>query len=140
MNDYTIQLVNESFDLVEPMAPQAAALFRENLVQAAPTLQTLLHSDAGAPGEQLVLAMGEALRQLREPDDLLPAVEGLGRRHAGLMGLRDEDYDAVGGALLKTLEQGLGPAFDDETRAAWIDVYSAMAGAMKQVSRSASAA
>lgn len=137
MNDYTIQLVNESFDLVEPMAPQAAALFREHLVQAAPTLQTLLHSQ---PEEQLVRAMGQTLRQLRDPAELLPAVEDLGRRQPGLMGLRDEDYEAVGGALLKTLEQGLGPAFDDETRAAWIDVYSAMAGAMKQVSRGASAA
>ena len=137
MNDYTIQLVNESFDLVEPMAPQAAALFRENLVQAAPTLHTLLHSQ---PEEQLVRAMGQTLRQLREPAELLPAVEDLGRRQPGLMGLRDEDYEAVGGALLKTLEQGLGPAFDDETRAAWIDVYSAMAGAMKQVSRGAAAA
>lgn len=135
MNDYTIQLVNESFDLVEPMAPQAAALFRQNLSHASPTLRTLLDDGAGAADERLVLAVGQAVRQLREPDELLPAVQGLGQRHAGLMGLRDEDYEAVGGALLKTLEQGLGPAFDDETRAAWIDVYGAMAGVMKQVGR-----
>lgn len=131
MNDYTIQLVNESFDLVEPMAPQAGALFRQHLSHAAPTLRTLLDDGAEAADERLVLAVGQAVRQLREPDELLPAVQGLGQRHAGLVGLRDEDYEAVGGALLKTLEQGLGPAFDDETRAAWIDVYGAMAGALK---------
>lgn len=133
MNDYTIQLVKESFDLVEPMAPQAAALFHENLSQTHPSLQTLLQGNADAQGEKLMLAVGETIRQLWEPDTLVPVVHGLGQRHAGLFGLRDEDYDAVGGALLKTLEQGLGPAFDDETRAAWIDVYGAMTGVMKQV-------
>lgn len=132
MNDYTIQLVKESFDLVEPMAPQAAALFRQNLSQVAPTLQALMPSEA--VGEQWMQAVGQAIRQLWEPETLLPALQHLGAQNAGLLGLRDEDYDAVGGALLKTLEQGLGPAFDDETRAAWIDVYGAMAGYLKQVS------
>ncbi len=130
MNDYTIQLVKESFDLVEPMAPQAAAMFRQNLGQAAPTLQALMPSQA--VGEQWMQAVGQAIRQLWEPEQLLPTLQAMGRHHASLMGLRDEDYDAVGGALMKTLEQGLGPAFDDETRAAWIDVYGAMAGYLKQ--------
>ncbi|MEF7614194.1 globin domain-containing protein [Aquincola sp. MAHUQ-54] len=133
MNDYTIQLVKESFDLVEPMAPQAAALFHEHLSQMHPTLQSLLEGHADVQGEKLLQAVGETIRQLWEPGTLEPVVHGLGQRHAGLFGLRDEDYDAVGGALLKTLEQGLGPAFDDETRAAWVDVYAAMTGALKQV-------
>jgi hypothetical protein len=32
MNDHTISLVKESFDLVTPIAPQAAALFKGDMV------------------------------------------------------------------------------------------------------------
>lgn len=41
MNDHTISLVRESFDLVTPIAPQAAALFYANLFEADPQLQPL---------------------------------------------------------------------------------------------------
>jgi len=45
MNDHTISLVRESFDLVEPIAPQAAALFYANLFEADPALKLLFRGD-----------------------------------------------------------------------------------------------
>jgi hypothetical protein len=41
MNDHTIALVRESFDLIEPIAPQAGALFYANLFEADRSLQRL---------------------------------------------------------------------------------------------------
>jgi hypothetical protein len=45
MNDHTISLVRESFDLVEPIAPQAAELFYANLFEADPVLRARFRGD-----------------------------------------------------------------------------------------------
>ena len=46
MNDHTIGLVKEGFDLVEPIAPRAAALFYENLAEAAPSQEELVYMNS----------------------------------------------------------------------------------------------
>ena len=62
---------------------------------------------------------------------LVPALQDLGRRHAGY-GAQDHHYDTVGGALLKTLRQGLGAAWTLEVEEAWTEVYGVLAGTMKE--------
>ncbi len=130
MNDHTISLVRESFDLVEPIAPQAAALFYANLFAADPSLQRLFRGDMVAQGAKLMLMIGVAVAKLDEPEVLMPALRQLGARHAGY-GVQDEHYETVGGALLKTLQQGLGAAWTPEVESAWIDVYGVLAATMK---------
>jgi hemoglobin-like flavoprotein len=130
MNDHTISLVRESFDLVEPIAPQAAALFYAHLFQADPSLQRLFHGDMVAQGAKLMQMIGVAVARLDEPDIRRPALRLLGQRHAGY-GVRNEHYETVGIALLKTLQQGLGAAWTPEVESAWIDVYGVLAATMK---------
>ena len=134
MNDYTTQLVKESFDLVEPIAPQAAELFYANLFALDPSLQQLFKSDMVAQGEKLMKMIGVAVSLLGEPQTLMPALQRLGRRHADY-GVSDEHYDTVGTALLTTLQQGTGVAFTPEVREAWIDVYGVIARTMKEAAR-----
>ena len=131
MNDYTIALVRESFDLVEPIAPQAAAMFYENLFEADPSLQRLFKGDMAAQGSKLMQMVALAVAQLDNPDVLMPALRGLGQRHAGY-GVQEAHYDTAGTALLKTLSQGLGVAYTPEVEEAWIEVYGDVAGAMKE--------
>jgi hemoglobin-like flavoprotein len=131
MNDHTISLVKESFDLVEPIAPQAAALFYANLFDADPSLQRLFKGDMVVQGIKLMQMIGLAVSKLGEPEVLMPALQNLGRRHAGY-GVRDHHYDTVGVVLLKTLRQGLGVAYTVEVEEAWTDVYAVLAGAMKE--------
>ena len=54
----------------------------------------------------------------------------LGARHAGY-GVRSAHYDTVGTALLQTLADGLGEAFDAATREAWIAMYAVVAHTMQ---------
>ena len=54
----------------------------------------------------------------------------LGQRHAGY-GVTPAHYDTVAGALLWTLEQGLGPAFTPDVKAAWTAVYGVLATTMQ---------
>ncbi len=131
MNDHTILLVKESFDLVEPIAPQAAALFYANLFDADPSLQRLFKGDMVVQGLKLMQMIALAVSKLHSPEVLMPALQGLGRRHAGY-GVQDHHYDTVGAALLMTLRQGLGVAFTPEVEKAWAEVYGVLAGTMKE--------
>jgi hemoglobin-like flavoprotein len=134
MDDYTAQLVKESWDLIEPIAPQAAELFYANLFALDPSLQRLFKSDMLVQGERLMKMIGAAVGLLGQPQTLMPVLQGLGRRHADY-GVRDEHYDTVGTALLATLQQGIGVAFTPEVREAWIDVYGTIARTMKEAAR-----
>jgi hemoglobin-like flavoprotein len=53
--------------------------------------------------------------------------------------VRDEHYDVVGAALLKTLSQGLGDDFTPAVREAWTGVYGLVAATMMAAAREASA-
>ena len=64
------------------------------------------------------------------PEQLVPALERLGRRHAGY-GVCDAHYESVGAALLWTLAQGLGAAWTPAAQAAWTEAYALIAGVMR---------
>jgi hemoglobin-like flavoprotein len=75
--------------------------------------------------------IGVAVRGLGNLAALAPAVQNLGRRHAGY-GVKPEHYAIVGAALLWTLEQGLGNTFSAEVKAAWTEAYAHLAGIMQE--------
>ena len=87
-----------------------------------------------AQGTKLMQMIALAVSKLDDPEVLMPTLQSLGRRHAGY-GVRDEHYDSVGAALLKTLYQGLGVAYTAEVEEAWIDVYGVIASTMKDAAR-----
>ena len=61
---------------------------------------------------------------------LVPTFADLGRRHAQY-GVTEGHYDAVGAALLWTLEQGLGSGWTPEAKAAWSGAYALLADVMR---------
>ena len=131
LTDRQRALVRETWALVVPIAPTASALFYGRLFDLDPSLRQLFaHADMDAQGRKLVQMLSAAVAHLDRLDALAPAVEGLGRRHAGY-GVRDADYAAVGDALLWTLERGLGAAFTAEARAAWVTTYGLLAAIMR---------
>ncbi|MES1164328.1 MAG: globin family protein [Verrucomicrobiota bacterium] len=124
-------LVQQTFAQVVPIADQAAALFYGRLFELDQSLRPLFKNDMRAQGQKLMQMIGYAVGKLDAPDELVPAVEGLGRKHVGY-GVKDADYGTVGAALLWTLEKGLGPAFTADVKAAWTAAYEALAGMMKK--------
>jgi len=129
MQDQTVYHVQSSWKVVEGIAPQAAALFYTNLFEADPTLKSMFKGDMEAQGKKLMLMIGAAVGKLGELDSLVPILQNLAKRHVSY-GVKDAHYDTVGAALLKTLEQGLGPKFTPEVRASWTEVYGLMAKVM----------
>jgi hemoglobin-like flavoprotein len=123
-------LVRTTFAQVLPIAETAAALFYARLFELDPSLRPLFTSDLREQGRKLMQMIAAAVRGLDDLDTLVPAVQALGRRHAGY-GVQDEHYETVAVALLGTLELGLGDAFTDEAREAWTAVYWLLASTMK---------
>jgi hemoglobin-like flavoprotein len=138
MNREQIKLVQESFEKVVPIADAAAALFYGRLFDLDPALESLFKGDMNEQGRKLMQMIGVAVKSLDRLEQVLPAVRALGARHAGY-GVREKDYDTVGGALIWTLRKGLGEDFTPETEAAWAEVYTTLAGVMKDAQAAAAA-
>ena len=132
-------LVQSTWTQVVPIAETAAELFYGRLFELDPALQPLFKSDTREQGKKLMRMIGVAVNGLDRLRELLPAVEDLGRRHAGY-GVADADYETVGAALLWTLDKGLGSGFTPEVKDAWVTVYGLLATTMKDAAKRAAAA
>jgi hemoglobin-like flavoprotein len=130
-----VALVQSSWDQVLPIADTAAKLFYGRLFEIDPALKPLFsQTDMVEQRKKLMQMITVAVRGLERIDELLPAIEALGRRHRGY-GVTDQHYETVAAALLWTLEQGLGPAFTPEVRSAWIETYTILAAVMQRGAR-----
>lgn len=139
MTEEELHLVRSSWAKVQPISALAAELFYRRLFEIAPDVKGLFKEDMGDQGRRLMAMIDTAVQGLDRFDQLLPALQALGRRHAGY-GVKDADYDAVATALLWTLEKGLGEAFTEEVRQAWVSAYSAVADTMKRAAAEDAAA
>jgi hemoglobin-like flavoprotein len=129
MDDRVVNDVQSTWKIVESIAPEAAALFYKNLFEADPALQPLFKGSMEEQGEKLMQMIGAAVGKLTDLDSLIPILQSLAIRHKGY-GVNTAHYETVGAALLKTLEQGLGPTFTPQVRASWSEVYGVMSSVM----------
>jgi hemoglobin-like flavoprotein len=125
-----ISLVQTSLEKVLPIADDAAALFYGKLFELDPEAQSLFKGDMEEQGRKLMAMIRTAVNGLSDLDAIVPAVQALGERHVGY-GVKDADYDTVGTALIWTLGQGLGDAFTEEVKDAWLEAYTLLATTMK---------
>lgn len=131
MNNEQINLVKKSFEKIEPISDLAAVLFYERLFKLDPELRRLFKSDINEQGKKLMQMLALAVRGLDRIEELVPAVQNLGIRHAAY-GVRNEHYETVGKALLWTLEKVLIRDFTPETKQAWTAVYTLLSQTMKE--------
>ena len=136
MDEQVIGDVQSSWKVVEGIAPQAAALFYSNLFEADPSLRALFRGDMDEQGRKLMQMISAAVGKLTDLDALVPVLQGLARRHVDY-GVEEAHYGTVGGALLKTLEQGLGTAFTPSVKASWTKVYGTVSTVMISASKPA---
>jgi hemoglobin-like flavoprotein len=130
MTPQQIEIVQQSFGRIAPIAPLAADLFYARLFELDPQLRLLFKSDIKRQGMTLMTMLSSAVRGLKNPDALFPVLKSLGRRHA-VYRVQDSHYAVVAQALLDTLRHALGDEFDDETREAWAAAYALMASVMQ---------
>ena len=130
MTPRQIDLIRDNWSAVEPIADTAATLFYDRLFELDPAIRRLFRrTDMAQQRKILMQTLTVVVKSLDKLETIVPAVQALGRRHAGY-GVRAEHYESVGLALLWTLQQGLGEAFSDEEREAWAAAYGTLASVM----------
>jgi hemoglobin-like flavoprotein len=124
------QLIRDTWAQVTPIADEAARLFYERLFELDPALRRLFaRTDMPAQRRNLVQTLTVVVKSIDKLETLVPAVEAMGRRHAGY-GVRPRHYATVGQALLDTLALGLGDSFTADARDAWAEAYGLLADIM----------
>ena len=131
-----IALVKATWAQVLPIQETAAGLFYGRLFELAPQTRPLFRGDMTEQGRKLMAMINVAVSNLDRLGDILPAIQDMGRRHAGY-GVQEAHYDQVGEALLWTLAQGLGEHFTPAAREAWTAAYGALASAMTEAAQQA---
>ena len=140
MTSEQIHLVQSSFAQVRPMADLAATLFYGRLFEIAPEVQPMFRTtDMVGQGRKLMTMIATVVAGLSRLDTLVATIEQMGRRHADY-GVQDEQYHAVGEALLWTLRKGLGDQFTAEVEDAWDTAYTVLASTMMKGAAQAAAA
>ncbi len=129
MNPTQIKLVQDSFSKVAPISEQAAVIFYDRLFEAAPTVRAMFPNDMAEQRKKLMATLAVVVNGLSNLEAILPAASALAKRHVNY-GAKPEHYPVVGGALLWTLEKGLGEAWTPELAAAWTAAYGTLSGYM----------
>jgi len=138
MTPEEINLVKISWAKVEPIAETAAELFYRKLFELDPEVKSMFNGNMTEQGKKLMGMLTTAVNALDKLDTIVPALQNMGRRHVDY-GVKDEQYDTVGEALIWTLSTGLKDDFTNETKEAWIKVYSLVADTMKAAAAEAAA-
>jgi len=124
-------LIRESWAQVAPIADAAATIFYDRLFELDPSLRRLFsRTDMAGQRRNLMQTLAVVVASIDRLESIVPAVEALGRRHAGY-GVEAAHFETVGQALLNTLAVGLGEDFTAEVRDAWATAYGILAGVMQ---------
>lgn len=131
-----ISVVQSTWAKVVPIADTAVDLFYTRLFELDPRLRLLFPAEMADQKKKLLQTLSLCVNGLTKLEEIVPAVEALGRRHVDYQ-VREEHYTTVGEALLWTLEQGLGDDFTPEAEEAWTAVYGVLSSTMIAASKTA---
>ena len=129
MTPAQIKLVQQSFAKIAPIADKAAEMFYGRLFEIAPQVRKLFPDDMAEQRKKLMGTLAVVVNGLSNLGSVLPAASALAKRHVGY-GAKPEHYPVVGGALLWTLEKGLGEAWTSDVAEAWTAAYGTLSGYM----------
>lgn len=122
MTPNQIKLIQASYAEIAPLAGTFADLFYDRLFEIAPQVRTMFPAALGEQKKKLMAMLGTVVAGLSHLETLVPAVQSLGRSHAGY-GVNARHYASVGSSLLWTLEKALGESFTPEVKDAWATAY-----------------
>jgi len=130
MTPAQVKLIQDSWSKVLPISETAADLFYGKLFELDPDVRSMFKGDMKEQGRKLMAILNTAVNSLKNVEAIVPTLQDMGKRHVNY-GVKEEDYDTVGEALIWTLGAGLQGDFTEETKTAWIAVYTLVADTMK---------
>lgn len=129
MTQEQISLVEDSWDFIILNTSEAGKIFYNRLFELDPSLQLLFKEDIDSQSRKLVSMITFVVHKLNNLDEVINDVVALGKRHAGYK-VKREHYTTVASALLWTLEQALQDRWNEDMKAAWVEVYTILSQTM----------
>ena len=127
-----ISLVRSSWPVVAADTEMLAMHFYAHLFEIDESAAQLFAGvDMASQRTRLAQALAVVVKSLDNPDQLLPAVAALGKRHANY-GVEHHHFDSVGDALIAALGNILGERFTPRVQGAWIEAYALVASVMRR--------
>lgn len=104
-------------------------VFYSRLFIEHPSLRSLFKSSMEEQYKKLIDTISVLVARLEHLDELTADIQALAQRHVAY-GVKPEYYDAVGSALLWTLQKGLGRDWTPAAEEAWTRCYQILSETM----------
>lgn len=130
MTKEEIILIKRTWKLFREINPAVVGdTFYSKLFLDNPSVRKMFPKDMNGQYQKIIDMLSTVVGRLDHFEDLSGEIAAMGRRHVSY-GVKPEQYQKVGEALLWTLEQGLGNDFTPEVKAAWSKCYATLSDAM----------
>jgi hemoglobin-like flavoprotein len=129
-----VQSLRESFARIEQQADIAALVFYREVFTLAPELRPMFSTSIELQGRKLMDSLRHTVATLEKPDELVPVLEALGRRHLSY-GTKEEHYPVITRAMMRMFVEVLGKQFTTETAAAWDEALKFVVATMQRGAR-----
>ena len=125
-----IELLESSFQALAPCGEAFVTAFYERLFTRFPQTRAFFAStDMKEQRKKLLGALALVIQNLRKPEVLTSALQGLGQRHVAY-GVQPEHYPIVGMVLLETFADVLGERWTPAYHEAWAEAYGVVCSIM----------
>ena len=129
--EMNVELLKESFNLVAPQKEEFARSFYERLFSYYPQTRPLFaQTDMRRQESSLMATLAVVVAGVQRGDNLVPVLHSLGKRHEQHHGVAPEYYPLVGGVLLETFHDYLGPQFTPTMQDAWSQAFELISNQM----------
>jgi hemoglobin-like flavoprotein len=129
MTQNRIRLVQQTFEMILPIADTAAFLFYERFFALDPTVRVHFDTDMTTQRDRLIRSLTLAVRRLDDPAEMVDLLREMGGWHAGYP-VQPIHYHLMSRAIVETLADCLGARFTPDMRAAWEDALADLTSLM----------
>ena len=131
MTNQKILIIKNSWFHIVNDTENAGEYFYQVLFELDPSLKSMFKNSDEEQSKKLVTMLSFVISKLNVLNEIMPQIEGLAQRHTKY-GVTADHYQTVGKALMQMLEYKLGNYWNEEIKAAWLEVYTALSTAMIQ--------
>jgi len=136
MTSEQVNLIKKSFDAMWPVRGDIAELCYSRFFELAPEARALFKSDMEGQRAKLMDMIAALVGSLDQHALFQSIVTNSGRQHARF-GVQSSQYDALGEALIWSLERKFGASLTPEMSASWRALYGRVQAEMQRAAAQA---
>lgn len=137
LDSKTIEIIKNTVPVLQKKGLDITTYFYKIMFENNPEVKPLFDmnkQESGAQPLALANAILAAAKNIDKLEDIMPAVQSIGKRHVEV-GVVEEHYPIVGKNLLIAIKDILGDAATDEIMKAWEDTYFVLADVFIKVEK-----